>query len=300
MKNIQKNIILAPYTTYRVGGPADFFIEARTRYELMHSILYALEKGIPYFILGLGANVLISDTGFRGLVIVNAYRSVAIRDNRVKAGSGAIMEHLIDATADRGLSGFEHFAGIPSTVGGALWQNLHFLNHDRTRTMFISEVFRHATTLNVKTGQENLLFAEHFAFGYDRSILHEGNHVVLDAVFELEEGDPSLVRSQAQKNLAWRNERHPPVATEFSCGSVFKKVVADGKEEGAGRFIDRAGLKGYVHGGATVSMKHANFITHTGEATAADIMSTIQHVQCEVLEKTRVMLEPEIRFIGEF
>ncbi len=302
---LQNNIHLGPFTTYRVGGPADLFVIVQTRTELIEAVMYARQHEIPYFILGLGANILVSDKGFRGLIIKNEYDSCRVEiDNATEhikthllhAGSGATMQSLIDLSKKYELSGFEHFAGIPSTVGGALWQNLHFLNPDRSGTFFIEEVVHHATVLNMKTGQENFFFCEDFKFGYDTSVLHQGNHIVLDATFQLQKSDFYTIGNQMRANLAWRKERHPALDENFSCGSVFKKV----NDVAAAKLIDQSGLKGYGYKGVVVSLKHPNFITHTGGATATDIKYVMDYVRRVVYEKTGILLETEIRFVGDW
>lgn len=303
--NIQKNVLLGPYTTYRVGGPADLFIVAKTRTELIEALLYARKHGIPYFILGLGANILVSDKGFRGLVIKNEYSSCCVETYNttehdkvywLRTGSGAVIQSLIELSQKYELSGFEHFAGIPSTVGGALWQNLHFLNSERTATFFIESLVHHATVLNMNTGQEQMFFKEDFRFGYDTSILHQGNYVVIDAVFQLKKTMGAAIVHQVQENLNWRNARHPKLDEYYSCGSVFKKV----DDIAAAKLIDQCGLKGFIYQGGQVSLIHPNFITHTGDATATTIRYIINHVQQVVLKTTGIMLETEIAFIGEW
>jgi len=292
--------VLAPYTTFRIGGPADLFYEPRTADELANAILAARELEVPYFLLGLGANILIGDQGFRGLVIRNQARGIKVFPERdqVRAESGAVVyPDLIDAAIARGLSGLEHYVGIPSTVGGALWQNLHFLSPApaRERTMFIAEVTREAEILTVE-GERRTVDAGYFQFGYDTSILHHRPDVVLEATFQLTPDDPVRLRRIAEENLDWRRERHPPLDTEPSAGSIFKKIEGIG----AGRLIDQCGLKGTSIGGAMVTHRHANIFINTGGATAADVRALIAHVQEVVEARTGYRLEPEISFIGEF
>jgi UDP-N-acetylmuramate dehydrogenase len=298
--NIQKNVVLAPYTTYKIGGPADLFIEVATWSELLDALNYAQNENIPYFVLGTGANILISDKGFRGLVIKNSYKTISLEDSLLTVGSGALVKDVIEFTKNLGYSGFEHFAGIPSTIGGALWQNLHFLNPERTGTAYIESIVLEAHTWNKLTGQENILKKEDFQFGYDTSVLHQGNDVVIDATFTLTKLDKEIIEDRIQKNLAWRSERHPPVDTEPSCGSVFKKLEYKGETIAAAKLMDEAGLKGYRSGDVIVSLKHPNFLTHTGKGTAADVLTIIKHVQEVVYEKFGVLLETEIGLIGEF
>jgi UDP-N-acetylmuramate dehydrogenase len=291
---------LAPYTTFRIGGPADLFYEARSADELEKAILAAREHGMPFFLLGLGANILIGDRGFRGLVIRNVARGVEFLPDGhlVRAESGAVVwPDLIETAVAHGLSGLEHYVGIPSTVGGALWQNLHFLSPApaRERTMFIAEVTREAEILTVE-GERRTVGVEYFQFGYDTSVLHHRPDVVLSATFGLEPADPERMRRVVEENLAWRRERHPPLDTEPSAGSIFKKIEGIG----AGRLIDQCGLKGARIGGAMVTPRHANIFINAGGATAADVRALIAHVQAVVRERTGYSLEPEISFVGEF
>jgi len=291
--------ILAPYTTFKIGGPADLYYEARSADELAASLMAAREHGVPCFLLGLGANILIGDKGFRGLVIRNMARRIEIfpEECRVRAESGAVVwPDLIEAAIARGLSGLEHYPGIPSTVGGALWQNLHFLSPApaRERTMFIAEVTREAEILTV-SGERKTVGVGYFEFGYDDSILHHRPDVVLSATFDLTPGDPETLRRIVEENLEWRRERHPPLDTEPSAGSIFKKIEGIG----AGRLIDQCGLKGTRIGGALVTPRHANIFINAGNATAADVHALIAHVQDVVEKRTGYRLEPEIAFVGE-
>lgn len=295
---LQLGELLAPYTTFRIGGPADLYYRATTAGELAAAILAAREQTIPYFVLGLGANILVSDRGFRGLVIHNrARRLETLADRRLRAESGVVCDpDLIEAAVSRGWSGLEHYVGIPSTVGGALWQNLHFLSPPpgRERTMFIAEVLEEAEILTAE-GELRTVDVGYFDFGYDRSILHERDDYVLSATFRLAPGEPQRLRQVMAANLAWRRERHPPLDTEPSAGSVFKKIEG----VGAGRLIEECGLKGSRVGGAEVSPRHANIIVNRGGATAADVRALIARIQETVESRTGVRLEPEISFVGE-
>src|SRR5690606_20437626 len=173
---------LAPLTTFRIGGPADALYRARTTQELVDALRIARELEMPHFLLGLGANILVGDGGFRGLVIRNEAKGIEFLDeSRVRAESGVIVYHdLIQATVERGLGGLHHFVGIPSTVGGAIWQNLHFLSPppERERTVFVEEVVEAATLLTAE-GEVKTVDLDYFRFGYDYSILHDRPDVVL-------------------------------------------------------------------------------------------------------------------------
>jgi UDP-N-acetylmuramate dehydrogenase len=292
-------IHLAPFTTFRIGGPADLFYEAESGDELAAAILVARRLGVPWFLLGVGANILVGDRGFRGLVIRNRARRIELLPgNRLRAESGTRVDpDLIEAAICRGLSGLEHYVGIPSTVGGALWQNLHFLSPApaRERTMFVAEVTREAEILT-EEGERRTVDVSYFQFGYDQSILHVRRDVVLAATFELTAADSVRLREVMAENLDWRRARHPPLDTEPSAGSIFKKI--DGI--GAGRLIDECGLKGEAIGGAMITPRHANIMINRGGATAADVRALIARVQEVVLGRTGYRLEVEISFVGEF
>jgi UDP-N-acetylmuramate dehydrogenase len=292
---LQKNVVLAPYTTYKIGGPADYFVSVDSAEALAHAVKIARDATMPYIILGCGANILIRDKGIRGLVIHNAAQGITYLDNnQIKAESGVIVADLINQTMVKGLSGFEHFAGIPSTIGGALWQNLHFLSPDRQRTLYIEEITLSATLFDEKN-QPQTVTKDFFEFGYDTSILHHKSFVVLDATFQLTPASKETLKEQVAANLAWRNERQPQLVDFPSCGSVFKKIEG----VGAGRLIDQAGLKGTIIGDAQISPKHANFIVNLGHAKAQDVLDLIKLAQLEVKRKLGYSLETEITILGE-
>lgn len=296
---LRRDEILAPYTTFRIGGPADLYYRASSADELAAAVTAARELEIPFFLLGLGANILIGDRGVRGLVIHNRAGHVTVDrgTGRVVAESGAVVyPDLIDRTIDAGLSGLEHYAGIPSSVGGALWQNLHFLSPppQRERTTFIEEVTLGALILT-EEGETKRVDRDYFEFGYDDSILHHRRDVVLEAVFDLVPGAPARMREIVEANLDWRRERHPPLDTEPSAGSIFQKIEG----VGAGRLIDQCGLKGTTIGGAMVTHRHANIFINRGHATAADVHRLIEHVQAVVERETGYRLQAEISFVGE-
>jgi UDP-N-acetylmuramate dehydrogenase len=295
---VQRHVLLAPFTTFKIGGPADLFFEARSADELARAVSAAREHGVPYFVLGLGANILIGDRGFRGLVIRNAAAAFDFSSaGTLRAESGAVMKTLIQEAARLGWSGIEHYVGIPSTVGGAIWQNLHFLSPapERERTMFIAEVFQSCEILT-EEGDRKTVGADYVKFGYDDSVFHHRRDVVLAATFQLQRGDPAAIHRILQENLSWRGGKHPWLEWHPSAGSVFKKIEG----VGAGRLVDQCGLKGHRIGDAQISHIHANIMVNLGRATAQDVRALIAHAQRLVKERFSVNLEPEIGFIGEF
>jgi UDP-N-acetylmuramate dehydrogenase len=294
---IRTGVPLAPLTTFGIGGPADALYDAISADDLANAVTAARTAGVPWTILGLGANVLVADRGIRGLVIRNARGRTRIKDTLVTADTGVVVGNLIATTVAAGLSGLEHYVGIPSSVGGALWQNLHFLSPApaRERTMFIAEVVD-SVELLLPDGRRVQVRAADMAFGYDTSRLHGSGEIALSASFRLTCADPARLAQIVRENLAWRTEKHPPLDRFPSAGSVFRKV--DGV--GAGRLIDRCGLKGTRIGAAQVSPQHANFIVNLGGATAADVRALISLVRTRVQEQLGQLLEPEIGFVGEF
>ncbi len=290
---------LAPFTTFKIGGPADLFFRARTPEELTTAILTARELEIPYFLLGTGANILVGDKGFRGLVIRGEVGGIEfLEETRVRAGSGVEIFHdLINATVSRGLGGLHHFVGIPSTVGGAIWQNLHFLSPppERERTVFIEEVVESCELLT-EEGDLRSVDLDYLQFGYDYSILHERDDIVLRVTFNLQPQPQEELREVIRENLKWRDEKHPDLWLYPCAGSIFQKIEGIG----AGRLIDQCGLKGHVHGSAQIFHKHANIIVNLGGATAAEVRALIDLAQTTVERELGYQLRPEIGMIGEF
>ena len=306
--DIKRDINLAKYTTFGVGGPADYFLIVKSSSDLENGIYWAKEKNIPFFILGTGANILIGDRGFRGLVIKNESKkiiNVTSDPILLTAESGITIKELIDFSLEKGLSGLEHFAGIPSSLGGALWQNLHFLNPDRTQTVYIGDLVKSAEILQITSDEntklvkkisKNTVNNSYFNFDYDFSILHKTHDVLLQITLELKKEDPKVIKETVNKNLQWRSEKHPFEAWKNSAGSIFKKI--DGY--GAGRLIEQVGLKGYRIGGAEISEKHSNFILNTNNATAKDIKDLIELVQEKVKKELGLTMKTEISFVGQF
>jgi UDP-N-acetylmuramate dehydrogenase len=298
---LERDVVLAPYTTFKIGGPADLLYRARTPDELATAVLAARELEVPFFLLGLGANILVGDGGFRGLVIRNEVRGIEFLDDvRVRAGSGAkVYIDLIHATVSRGLGGLHHYVGIPSTVGGAVWQNLHFLSPppERERTMFIEEVVEGATILS-EEGEVRRVDRDYFQFGYDFSVLHVRRDVVLDVTFRLDPAPETELREVIRENLQWRDDRHPDLWLYPSAGSVFQKLEGIG----AGRLVDQVGLKGHVHpsGRAQIFHRHANIMVNLGGAKARDIRELIDLAQGTVRRELGYELKTEIGMIGEF
>ncbi len=296
---IERDVPLGPMTTFRIGGPADLLYRARTADQLALAIQTARGLDVPHFLLGRGANILVGDGGFRGLIIRSEVGGIEFLDDaRVRTGAGVeTFPDLIDATVAQGLGGLHHYVGIPSTVGGALWQNLHFLSPapERERTVFIEEILESADLLT-EEGERKNVGVDYFEFGYDQSILHDRDDVVLSATLRLRPQATDELRRIMRENLVWRDERHPDLWLYPCAGSIFQKI--DGI--GAGRLVDECGLKGHVYGGAGIFHKHANIVVNFGGATAQEVRYLIDLAQQTVARETGHELVPEILFVGEF
>ena len=289
---------LAPLTTFRVGGPADWLIETRNNDEIETALSIARAAGMPATLLGGGSNVLVADAGVRGLVIRTRGGDVqAIGEGRIRADAAMTINGLVRWTINHGRAGLEAWAGTPGTVGGAIFGNAHF--GGRLIGDLVTEV-----RLVGRDGARSDVAAPAMAFGYDRSRLQESGEVLLSAVFRVSAGEPAALRAIARESLAFR-KRTQPLDTP-SAGCVFQNpqrgrdAVPDGIPWSAGALVDRAGLKGAFAGGARVSPTHGNFIVNEGAATAGDIKRLIDRSKAAVHDRFGVELREEIVYLGDF
>jgi UDP-N-acetylmuramate dehydrogenase len=292
------NARLAPFTTFKVGGAAEWLIETRSSDELLTALRLARAAGIPVTILGGGSNVLVADRGVRGLVIRPRGGEVALAgDEGVRADAAVTINGLVRWTINHGRAGLEAWAGTPGTVGGAIFGNAHFGGR------LIGELVT-GVRLVSRDGTTTDVAADQMAFGYDRSRLQDTGEILLSAVFRVSPGEPSALRAIARASLAFR-KRTQPLDTP-SAGCVFQNPepgrdrVPEGIPWSAGALVDRAGLKGAAIGGAQVSVTHGNFIVNNGTATADDIRRLIERCRDEVATRFGVRLREEIVYMGEF
>jgi UDP-N-acetylmuramate dehydrogenase len=295
---LQSGAPLAPLTTFRVGGAAEWLIETRHSGEIETALALAHDAAMPVTILGGGSNVLIADAGIRGLVIrTRGGEAQAIDEGHVRADAALTINGLVRWTINHGRAGLEAWAGTPGTVGGAVFGNAHF--GGRLIGDLVTEV-----GLIAPDGTRDDVPAALMAFGYDRSRLQTSGEVLLSAVFRVSAGEPAALRMIARESLAFR-KRTQPLETP-SAGCVFQNpergrdVVPGGIPWSAGALVDRAGLKGTKVGGARVSPAHGNFIVNEGGATAGDIKRLIDHCKTVVSDRFGVELREEIVYLGEF
>lgn len=280
---------MCKHITFRVGGPAKCLVRISNPEQLRRLVPYFREVEIPYFILGNGSNLLVSDKGYEGVILQlgGNMNRIIVEGNTVRAGAGALMSQIARAALEHGLTGFEFASGIPGTVGGGVVMNAGAYDGE------MKQVVTKVTVMN-EAGEILELSNQDMEFAYRTSIIKNRPFVVLEVEIELCQGNPEEIRAKMDELARRRREKQP---LEFpSAGSTFKRP------EGyfAGKLIMDAGLRGYSIGGARVSDKHCGFVINAGNATAADVAEVIQEVQERVKDKFGVTLEKEVIFLGEF
>ena len=280
---------MSQHTTFKIGGPADYFLMPDKGEDVGRVIKICKEKEIPYFILGNGSNLLVGDGGYRGAVI-QIYRnmsSVTVEGNEITAQAGALLSAVAAAAKNASLTGFEFAGGIAGTIGGAVVMNAGAYGGE------MKDVLTEVTVMNAE-GDIFTLPTEELELGYRTSIIKTAGYIVLEAKIRLKEGDPEVIR-ETMKDLTIRRTTKQPLEYP-SAGSTFKRP------EGyfAGKLIMDSGLAGYQVGGAQVSEKHCGFVINAGDATARDVRTLMDNVRDIVYKKYGVTLEPEVKFLGEF
>lgn len=285
-----KDESLKKYSTFRVGGSADYVVFPKSEEELTKVFRFLSDTHTPYVIVGNGSNILFSDKGFRGVVISirQTFKKMELQNSTdVYVQAGVSLTLLCQYAAEHSLSGLEFAYGIPGLVGGAIYMNAGAYGGE------ISQVLKSCRYLE-SDGSITELEGKDFNFGYRTSIFQQKNGIILSAVFSLKHGNREDIKRTMEGFMASRESKQPLDLP--SCGSTFKRP------EGyyAGQLIQDAQLRGAKIGGAQVSEKHCGFIVNTGSATASDIVNLIHHVQAEVFNKSGVKLMPEVRIISEY
>jgi UDP-N-acetylmuramate dehydrogenase len=304
--DIQKNISLAQYTTFKIGGPAEFFALAKTVEDVQEAVAWAKENKQPIFMLGGGSNLLISDEGIKGLVVKLDLDQIKFEDTKVVVGAGVILSFLLNQALDHELTGLEFAAGIPGTVGGAVRGNAGTygkgMNDVVVNIKYLNEEFNLQEMNNEQAG-----------FAYRHSIFKEKKYIILETVLNLEKGDIEEAKNLVKERLATRQANHP---NQPSAGCIFKNIefstvdLDDLKKRGveidkfsahkkipAGYLIEKAGLKGKIMGGAQISEQHANYIINTGQATAEEVIMLTSFIKQQIRDKYGVQLMEEVQFV---
>jgi len=301
--SLVENEPLARHVSYRIGGPTDFFATITSEETMLATLRTCWDNAIPLLIIGNGSNVLISDLGWRGMVVVNRLADVTITEQPdstalMKAGSGAMLSGVARKVAKEGWAGFEFAATIPGSVGGGVVSNAGAHGSDFSRVMT-------RVAVGLSNGERVIFSPEEMKLAYRNSRWRErvgmskaasgqpGNELILWAEFQLQRGEPTAIKAHIDEMTDWRREKQPQ---EPNAGSVFKNPT----QNSAGKLIEQAGLKGAIIGGAQISPKHANFIVNNGGAKASDVMSLIKLARQTIKEKYEVELELEIELLGEW
>ncbi len=288
---IEANVNLAEFTSYRVGGPAQWFIAPHTLDQLQASVAWATQEGLPIMALGAGSNLLISDHGLPGLIIVTRHlkaQTFDVATGLITVAAGKPIPRLCGQLAKQGWAGFEWAVGIPGTVGGAVVMNAGAHGGD------ISDSFVKALVLEPKGGVKTL-YKDDLRYSYRSSTLQGSQLIVLEATFTLQPGqDPAVVQKLTDSHINHRLTTQPYDLP--SCGSVFRNPLP----QKSGELIEQSGLKGLRIGGAQVSEKHANFIVNCGGATASDIYKLIFKIQQTIETQWGINLHPEVKILGDF
>jgi UDP-N-acetylmuramate dehydrogenase len=288
-KPLSQGVALAPFSSFRIGGPADFFFEAVSGEDIKKAARAARAAGVPFYIIGDGTNLLFDDDGYRGLVVRNRAPAPALEATppRLAASSGLALGKLVQFSLEKGLTGMEFLAGIPGTVGGAVCGNAGAFGRS------VGEVVEAALLLD-RDGGERRAGRTDLGFSYRHSSLREKGNIVLSAVFSLAPGDPARSRDEVREFLEQRKKKHPPWGTACA-GSYFKNpCLPDGSKQAAGYLLDQAGARGQRVGDAAVYEGHCNFIVNLGQATARDVLELAARLKDRVREKFGVTLEEEV------
>ncbi len=283
---IRRDEPMARHTTMGVGGAADWFLLPETEEELISLVQALSDAGVPYFVLGGGANLLVRDKGIRGVVIaMNRLSGVEFSGNKITALAGTPTAAVARAACDARLSGLEFAAGIPGTIGGAAYMNAGAFGGD------MSQVVRRVVTLD-KAGALHTYETSEMDYQYRHSRFMDDSETMVKVEMELLPGNQETIAARMKEYQQKRRETQP---SDRSAGSTFKRP--DGVA--AAKLIDDSGLKGFSVGGAAVSEKHAGFVVNRGHATCADVLAVMEEVRNRVRERYEILLEPEVRIIGE-
>ena len=288
-EQVLKNELLKSHTTFRIGGPADYFVTPENADQLKAVIEVCKTNHIPWYIIGNGSNLLVGDAGYRG-VIIQIYRNmnnIKVVEDTLEVQAGALLSRISAAALEHSLTGMEFASGIPGTIGGAVVMNAGAYGGE------MKDIVSSVTVLK-KNGTIVDIPAEKMEFGYRTSVIKKEQYIVLGAVLRLQKGEEHAIRERMEELRKQRTSKQP---LEYpSAGSTFKRP------EGyfAGKLIMDAGLRGYRVGDAMVSEKHCGFVINAGNATARDVRTLMDDVSRRVREQFGVELEPEVKFLGEF
>ena len=281
--------LMSRHTTFRVGGPADFFVTPKAKEEVRDVIRICKEAGMPYYIIGNGSNILVSDDGIKGITLMINIEGIEIEEKKenveIIAGAGEKIGKLARVFLKRDISGFEELSGIPGTLGGAVRMNAGAHGKE------MKDIIKGVKCIDYN-GKEKILTTEEMQFDYRKSMLVNNKYIVTKVKIELQKGKEEEIKEKMDNYAKYRREKQP---IEYpNAGSTFKR----GKDFITAKLIDEAGLKGYSIGGAEVSTKHSGFIVNKGNATAKDVLQLTKYIEEEVYKKFNKKIELEIELVG--
>jgi len=288
LKGLKQNIILAKYTTYKIGGPADYFISIKNYEELKKALRFAEDNSLPIFILAGGSNVLFSDDGFRGLVIKIDNKELNVNSNEITAGAGVLMNDLVSQSIENNLADLEWAGGLPGTIGGAIRGNAGCFGGE------IKDIVKEVAALTYG-GEIKLYKNEDCCFNYRDSIFKHNKEIIMSAVFKLRPGNRENLKATAFDHIKYRQMKYRIP----SCGSVFKNCfLEDGSVLPVGALIEACGLVGKTIGGARITEEHANIIHNFNNAKATDVLDLINLAKEKTKKEFGVELEEEVQLVG--
>ena len=287
-ERIKQKVLLKDYTTFKIGGSAQYFLEVSRKEELLAGIEWAKNKKAPFFVLGGGSNLLVSDKGFAGLVIKVSLNNCQFNGEKALAQAGVNLARLAKECCDKGLSGLEWSSGIQKiTVGGAIYGNAGAFGTN------CADLIESVQALDTLDGAVKTFSFNDCQFDYKDSVFKKNKSlIILTATFCLESKDSAEIEREMKRILAYRNQNHPK---ESSAGSVFKNPF---QAPSAGELIEKCGLKGRQIGQAMISQKHANFIVNLGQAKASDVLALINLAKQKVKEQFNIVLQEEIQYLN--
>ncbi len=295
---LKKNYPIKDLTTFKVGGNADLFFEATTKTALKAAVSYAKSNKLPILLVGGGSNLIVSDEGVQGLVILNSIKNIInidLNENTIELSTGFKLAELVKIAQDNSLTGAEPFAGIPGTLGGGICGNAGAYGKSLADIIIEAEVL-------TEEGDIKKVTPDYFEFDYRTSKLKTTNNYVLSAKFKLAKGNQKEIDAQIDDILAQRSSKHPN-KTLGCAGSYFKNLPplkGETRRRAAGKVLEEAGAKAMTFGGASVFEKHANFIINKGNAKAKDIRTLANMLREKVKEKHGILLEEEVRYVGRW
>jgi len=296
LDNFKRNVPLKDLVTFKLGGPAEYFYEASSTDALLAAVALARREGMPWFLLGGGSNLLVADEGLEGLVVHNLtadLKRVDHESRQVSLSSGLELEFLVELAHQLGMSGVESFAGIPGSIGGAIYGNAGAYGRS------IADIFIDAQVL-FPDGSVQTVPNSFFQFDYRTSRLKHEPYIVLSARFQLKTGNREEIKAKMDEIVEQRHSKHPPY--EIGCaGSFFKNLPplpGEERRRAAGSVLEQAGAKQMSYGGAKVFEKHANFIINEGKATASDVKHLADMLKQKVLKDFGIELSEEVLYVG--